>query len=47
MITAWKWNAAFLPKNGGAMYGGFFFMWIGILAFECALLLPVAAKRNK
>ncbi|MBQ6262319.1 MAG: YwaF family protein [Clostridia bacterium] len=47
MITAWKWDEAFLPKNGGAMYGWFFFMWMGILALECIILLPVAARHNK
>ena len=47
MITAWKWDPSFLPKNGGAMYGWFFFMWIGIMVTECVLLLPVAAKRNR
>ena len=47
MITAWKWDPAFLPKNGGAMYGWFYFMWIGIMVLEGALLLPVAAKKNK
>ncbi|MBO4734036.1 MAG: YwaF family protein [Clostridia bacterium] len=47
MITAWKWDPAFLPKNGGAMYGWFFLLWIGVMAAECALLLPVAAKQNK
>ena len=47
MRTAWKWDPSFLPKNGGAMYGWFFFMWIGIMALECVLLLPVAAKRNR
>lgn len=30
MITAWKWDPVFLPKNGGAMYGWFYFLWIGI-----------------
>ena len=29
------------------MYGWFFFMWIGIMVIEGALLLPVAAKRNR
>lgn len=47
MITAWKWDEAFLPKNGGAMYGWFFFLWIGIMAIECVALLPAAAKHNK
>ena len=47
MITDWKWDPSFLPKNGGAMYGWFFFMWIGIMFIEGALLLPVAAKRNR
>ena len=47
MITAWKWDPSFLPKNGGAMYGWFFFMWIGIMAIECVLLLPVAAKHDR
>lgn len=47
MLTAWKWDEAFLPKNGGAMYGWFFFMWIGIMALECVFLLPAAAKHNK
>ena len=47
MITDWKWDPSFLPKNGGAMYGWFFFMWIGIMAVEGVILLPVAAKRNK
>ena len=47
MITAWKWNEAFLPKNGGAMYGWFFWMWIAIMAVECILLLPVAAKHKE
>jgi uncharacterized membrane protein YwaF len=47
MITDWKWDPSFLPKNGGAMYGWFFFMWIGIMVIECVLLLPVAAKRNR
>lgn len=47
MITAWKWDPTFLPENGGAMYGWFFFMWIGIMVIECILLLPVAAKRNR
>ena len=46
MVTAWKWDPSFLPKNGGAMYGWFFFMWIGIMAIEGVLLLPSAAKRN-
>ena len=47
MITAWKWEESFLPKNGGAMYGWLFFLWIGIMAAECALLLPLAAKRGR
>lgn len=47
MITAWKWDPAFLPKNGGAMYGWFYFMWIGIMVLEGVCLLPVAAKKNK
>lgn len=47
MVTAWKWNEAFLPKNGGAMYGWFFFLWIGIMAIECAVLLPLAAKKKE
>ncbi|MBP5207334.1 MAG: YwaF family protein [Clostridia bacterium] len=47
MITAWKWDPSFLPKNGGQMYGWFFFMWIGIMVIEGVLLLPVAAKRNR
>lgn len=47
MITAWKWDPAFLPKNGGAMYGWFFLMWVGIMALECVLLLPIAAKHNR
>ncbi len=47
MITDWKWDPSFLPKNGGAMYGWFFFMWIGIMVIEGVILLPVAAKRNK
>ncbi|MBO4429336.1 MAG: YwaF family protein [Clostridia bacterium] len=47
MITAWKWDESFLPKNGGAMYGWFFFLWIGIMVIECILLLPIAARRNK
>ena len=47
MITAWKWDPSFLPKNGGAMYGWFFFLWIGIMVLECVLLLPLAAKKNR
>ncbi len=47
MITAWKWNEEFLPVNGGAMYGWFFWMWIGILVLECVFWLPVAAKHDK
>ena len=47
MITAWKWSPSFLPKNGGAMYGWFFWLWMAIMVLECVLLLRVAAKHNK
>ena len=47
MITAWKWYDAFLPKDGGAMYGWFFWLWMGMMALECVILLPLAAKRNQ
>ena len=47
MVTAWKWKEAFLPKNGGAMYGWFFILWMGIMVLECIFLLPVAAKHRK
>ena len=47
MITDWKWYPSFLPKDGGAMYGWFFWLWMAIMVLECILLLPVAAKHNK
>lgn len=47
MITAWKWDPAFLPKNGGAMYGWFFFLWMAIMLVEALILLPIAAKKNE
>lgn len=47
MITAWKWTESFLPQNGGAMYGWFFWLWMGILALECLLLLKNASKHSK
>lgn len=47
MITAWKWDPAFLPVNGGAMYGWFYFLWIGIMAVQCVFLFPLAAKKDK
>ena len=48
MITDWMWEPSFLPKNGGAMYGWFYWMWMAIMAVELFLLLRfVAPKKNK
>ncbi len=47
MITAWRWDETFLPKNGGAMYGWFFWVWMGIMTLECLILLPTASKHSK
>jgi len=48
MLTDWMWDPSFLPKNGGAMYGWFYWMWMIIMAVELFLLLRyVAPKKNK
>lgn len=47
MISAWKWNTTFLPQHGGAMYGWFFWAWMGVMILECLFLLPKAQKHSR
>lgn len=46
LVTGWKWNEEFLPKNGGAMYGWFFWLWIIIMMVELFLLIKKVGKKH-